>query len=252
VPDLLVILGCTVAAGLLLRTFLLGAFVVPTRSMESTLVPGDVVLVNRLAYGLTLPDWFPLVSSSGGGLRLVTLSEPRRGDILAFVGHPSDVAGRTAPTLLKRCVGVPGDTLVLAGDRLRGVIVERPTAGRGTKARTIVLPRAGDIVELTPTTAALFRMLVEDDGHMLTIEGDGGVRVDGRLTDRYRVSQDAYFVLGDNRPASLDSRVFGVVPAGRVLGKAVLVFWSRMDQAEPGMFPPLLAGVRWTRIGTLL
>jgi len=254
VRDIGVILGCSLVAALVLKTFLLGAFFIPSRSMESTLLPGDFVLVNRLAYGVRLPRCLPLVPVPVSGIPRVAFSSPRRGDILAFTASPSGASECDAPTLLKRCVALPGDTLIFGGKRLQvnGVSVGVLNLTPRPEQQRVVLPRAGETITLTAATAGLFRALIEEEGHMLEIDDGGIVSLDGIAAREYRTAQDAYFVLGDNRSSSLDSRYFGVVPADRVIGKAFLVYWSRSDVPEPDGFRNPLAGVRWTRIGLLL
>jgi len=254
VRDILFILGCTLGAGLFLRTFLVGAFFVPSRSMEATLLPGDFVLVNRLAYGVSLPRCLPLIPSAASGIRLASFSTPRRGDIIAFLGPEGASGTCDRPTLVKRCVALPGDTLRFGSRRMRlnGLSVDLPEEANSPASLCIVLPHAGERIRLTAATAPIFRPLIEEEGHTLSLEEDGAVRLDGVPAGEYRTSQDAYFVLGDNPSSSIDSRSFGVVPADRVIGKAFLVYWSRGGGREIDGRGNPFAGVRWTRIGVLL
>ena len=254
VRDVFLLLGCTLAVGLLLKMFLVTAFFVPTSSMERTLLPGDFVLVNRLAYGVRIPRCLPVMSIALSRTSGFSFSSPRRGDIIAFEKPSPEGSDCVVPTLLKRCAGIPGDTLSYRGNRLRvaGFSAEIPGGDPTATPRSIVLPRAGETIELCATSAEVFRPLIEEEGHTVTIGQDGLVKVDGLPAAEYTVEQDAFFVLGDNPSSSLDSRLFGVVPARRIVGKAFLIYWSRTEARESYGFGDFLQGVRWTRIGTLL
>jgi signal peptidase I len=222
--------------------------------MEATLLPGDFVLVNRLAYGVRLPRCFPFVPTTASGIRLASFSSPCRGDIIAFLGPPRRSGTCDLPTLVKRCVAVPGDTLRFGSHRVRvnGRSVDLPGEASSPASLCVVLPHGGDRVRLTAATARIFRPLIEEEGHTLSLDEDGAVCLDGAPAAEYQASQDAYFVLGDNPAVSIDSRSFGVVPADRVIGKAFLVYWSRSVEWEKDGLGNPFAGVRWTRIGALL
>jgi signal peptidase I len=181
-------------------------------------------------------------------------SSPRRGDIIAFEKPAPDALACDAPTLLKRCAALPGDTLFFSENsiRLPGFTIEIPALEHAPPSGSIVLPRAGETIALSAGSARFFQALIEEEGHTVMVDQDGLVRLDDFPASEYTVSQDAYFVLGDNRSSSLDSRFFGAVPAGRIVGKAFLIYWSRSDARERDAFGNPFEGVRWTRIGTLL
>ena len=252
--DILILVAFALVAGLLLKAFLVSALFVASRSMTATLLPGDFVLVNKLAYAVALPRCLPLLPGRTPILRLVTLSSPRRGDILAFYGQLESSPPCAAPTLIKRCVGLPGDTIDYAagGIRINSAPVAPAMPGTPRESVRIVIPRAGETVPLTARTAPVLRPLIEQGGHTLALEAESRVLLDGRPAQEYRTSEDAYFVLGDNTGASIDSRSFGLVPASRIIGKAFLVYWSRDLKPQGSAWVNPLAGVRWGRIGALV
>jgi len=252
--DILILVAFALVAGLLLKAFLVSALFVASRSMTATLLPGDFILVNRLAYAIALPRCLPLLPARPAPRRLLKLSSPRRGDILAFYGQGDASSPCAGPTLIKRCVGLPGDTIVsdAGGIRINSSPVVRATPGTPGGSVCIVLPRAGESVALTAATASVFRPLIEQEGHTLFVDPENRVLLDGQPVQEYRTSEEAYFVLGDNTGASIDSRSFGLVPASRIIGKAFLVYWSRDLERQTSGWGNPLAGVRWGRIGALV
>jgi signal peptidase I len=186
--------------------------------MRPTILEGERIVVNKLAYDLKLP--FTRV-------RLARWGEPRRGDV-AVLFSPSD-----GKRLVKRIVGVPGDVLAMRNERLilNGQPLEyRPAAGG-------VEPRAA----LEPGQFVAFEAL-GDRLHPIAISpGEDALRSFGPI----RVPDGQYFVMGDNRDRSFDSRYFGMVPAKAITGRAVAVAvsldpgnyflprWSRFFRALP-------------------
>lgn len=176
-----------------LRTALADWNPIPSSSMRPTLLEGDVVLVNRLAYDFK----FPLT-----GISLLRLGEPQRGDVITFTSPQDGVR------LIKRLVGVPGDVVELRDDRLliNGVPAEYgdatevsepvgPYAMRGVRATERFGARA-HAVQFLPTIPAK--------------------RNFGPIV----VPPESYFFLGDNRDYSADSRYVGMVPRSMLIGRA--------------------------------
>jgi len=203
---------------LVVRAFLVEAFKIPTSSMEGTLLAGDFLLVNKAVYGAEIP---------GMGLQLPALATPERGEVIVF--HPPH---EPAKHYVKRLVGMPGDTLEMRRKRLylNGVALEEPYVHHGDPH--------GDAVH--PGMAWQSRFLV------------GGPR-----PGRYRPSRDnwgpivvpegRYFVLGDNRDNSEDSRYWGLVTREDIRGRPWIVYYS--SQPEPTLGWGWLREVRWDRIG---
>lgn len=207
-----------VALFLVLRTFVVEAFTIPTPSMAPTLLPGDYLWVDKTAYGGTLP---------GLGWRWAGWRTPHRGDVVVFrpLHDPTRVS-------VKRIVGLPGDTLAMRGKVLyrNGRPVAEPYA-----RRIDVLPAPADPrldwqrrYAVAAAQAAPRRPTRDNWGPLVVPPG-------------------RYFVLGDNRDNSDDSRYWGFVPQDRILGRAWFVYFS-FDR-DPRRPVPWLTAIRWDRLG---
>jgi signal peptidase I len=187
----------TVTAILLLfgTTTLVQAFVIPTGSMENTLLVGDHLLVDKLAY------------APGGGLssHLLPYDALKRGDIIVF-RYPVDIK----QTFVKRLIGVPGDHIRLAQKRLflNGKPAEEPYAFHGTDYIDPFRDNFPSVLNGAAVPPAL---------EMLNKHVENGEVV---------VPPDSYFAMGDNRDFSLDSRYWGFVPRANIIGKPLMIYWS--------------------------
>ena len=107
------------------------------------------------------------------------------------------------------------------------------------------------IVPLSGKTIQLWRMLIMREGHSVGSGTSDTALIDGVPTSQYRIEKNYYFVLGDNRSNSLDSRFWGFVPEEMIIGKAMLVYWS-FDKSAGSSFTGRFSSVRWPRIGILV
>lgn len=202
---------------LVLRTFLVQTFVITSGSMENTLLVGDMLVVNRAAMGSRIPLT---------DVRIPGYSEPRRGDVIVF-----DPPHEETLKLVKRLIGMPGDTLRME-DRVLYVNGERrdePYVRHTDVAdeshpwmtwQRDYLPATVDPATYTPT---------RDNWGPLVIPA-------GR-----------YFMLGDNRETSLDSRYWGLLERWRLEGRAVFTYFSYNKESYRPF--PWIREVRWGRIG---
>jgi signal peptidase I len=181
---------------------------IPSASMRPTLLEGDVVLVNRLAYALKLPLT---------DIVLLPLGEPQRGDVVTF----SSPAGGTR--LIKRIVGLPGDRIAMQGDAL--LLNGRPVGLDSLQSRgESVAP--GWVVDAVRATEHL-----EGRPHAVQFLPALRARRDFAETT---VPPGHYFMLGDNRDNSEDSRVIGTVPREKLIGRAHRVLVSADWLGEDG------------------
>jgi signal peptidase I len=277
--DALWIVLATIAAALFLRTFVLEAYRIPSRSMEDTLLAGDFLLVNKFVYGASTPRYLPFTSVPLPHMTLPALSPPRRGDVMVFrfpgVHRPGD--DHPSSVYVKRVVAVPGDTVAiengvvfvngaavpvphhLSGDvrpapRARFVSGWVPAAGtlHPTRGNPVVVPGRDQTVRLAADSTGYWRTLVVQEGHRVEFLENGHVTVDGEPSEVYRFSRNYYFVLGDNRNDSYDSRYWGFVPDDNIIGKAMMIYWSWNESDQGLSLMERLGSIRWPRIGTIV
>jgi signal peptidase I len=202
----------TVVIAVFVITFIVQAFQIPSPSMENTLLVGDYLLVNKLCYG-------------GGGIAdyFMPYRRVQRGDIVVF-HYPVNPAQH----FVKRVVGVPGDRVRLINKQVfvNGVALKEPYAHFSRPADDLFrdnFPRLDVLSGPTPEWWIMLRKLVED----------------GQLI----VPQGYYFVMGDNRDNSYDSRYWGFVPQANIIGRPLLIYWS-VQGAEAEMTTPSSVGER--------
>jgi signal peptidase I len=175
---------------------------VPTGSMNPTIVEGDRILVDKAAYGLRVPFT---------SVRLTHGSDPQRGDIVIF---PSPKDGMT---LVKRVVGLPGDTIALQGERL--TINGAPLDYASTQSRAdeqLPIATRGEQREY------FSERLGEATHSIMVLPRRNAMRTFGPVT----VPPGKYFMMGDSRDNSEDSRYFGFVPRETIFGRAYRVAYS--------------------------
>ncbi len=271
--------GKTVLATLLVavfvKMFVVEAFRIPSGSMENTLQVGDFLLVNKLAYGIRTPRTIPLTTVPLSVATFSYSTEVRRGDVVVFE-FPGVRRGAESTlnevNYIKRCIGIPGDTVEILRSRVfvngremlfsRNVKVNQSEGyepwQRGIKGYTeteygpVVVPRSGDVIVLNRSTFVEWQEFIEREGHTTQLNAEGTVTIDGVETSSYTVERDYYFMLGDNRSNSLDSRFWGFVPRENLVGEALVVYWSwDSDLSFLSLFDKI-GSIRWERIGTLV
>ncbi|HME36827.1 MAG TPA: signal peptidase I [Candidatus Sulfotelmatobacter sp.] len=189
----------TVVIAIFVITFIVQAFQIPSESMENTLLIGDYLLVNKLCYG-----------GGVGGNHLMPYQKINRGDIIVF-HYPVDPQQH----FVKRVIGVPGDHLRMVNKRvlINGKTLDEPYV-------RFVEPLNDLYRDNFPRVDIAARRL----------EGEWWLQmqklvVDGQLI----VPEGHYFVMGDNRDDSLDSRYWGFVPQENIIGRPLVIYWSVQD-----------------------
>jgi len=192
----------TVVIAVFVITFIVQAFQIPSPSMENTLLVGDYLLVNKLCYG-----------GGGPGDYFMPYHRVQRGDIVVF-HYPVDPSQH----FVKRVIGVPGDRVRLVNKQVlvNGVPLKEPYAHFSRAADDVFrdnFPRLGVTPGETPEWWLQLRKLVED-GQLIVPEGH-------------------YFVMGDNRDNSSDSRYWGFVPQANIIGRPLVIYWSVRAEGDP-------------------
>lgn len=202
-----------ILAVLVLRSFVVEPFRIPSGSMMPTLLAGDFILVNKFSYGVRLP----VIDT-----KIIPVGKPERGDVLVF-RYPKN------PSIdyIKRVVGLPGDKVAYYNKQL--FINGEPASQTGLGTYDGVgagVTMAGAQIRSENLTGVEHNILI--DAQKGTLEGE------------FQVPDGRYFVMGDNRDNSNDSRYWGVVPEENLVGKAFMI-WMNWDSTA--------GGVTWSRIG---
>jgi signal peptidase I len=209
-----------IIAATILRIFVVQAFRIPTGSMEDTLLVGDFLLVNKFVYGVRTPDKIPLINVHIPWVRLPGFTKPKRGDVVVFK-YPEN----PDQDYIKRCVAVGGDTLQIINKELF-INGKRFPDAPNTKFSNYTLPKGQPQYDIKPS-------------------GAGNRDFYGPVV----VPEKHYFMMGDQRDNSLDSRYWGFLPEENVVGEAMILYFS-WDKTVP--LYKLYKKIRWSRIGDLI
>jgi len=222
-----------IAIALVIRTFLFEPFNIPSGSMKPNLMIGDYLFVSKYSYGYSrysLPFGLPLIPGR------ILESDPERGDIAVF-----KLPTNTSTDYIKRVIGLPGDTIQMKNGRLyiNGAMVKR-------EYLDVTLDRENDGSDMKMTIYT--ETLPGGVEHIIYEEGDNGPLDD---TGLYVVPEGHYFMMGDNRDNSQDSRVsemVGYVPLENFVGRAERLFFSTNGNARLWEFWRWPTTVRYGRL----
>jgi signal peptidase I len=208
----------------LLRSFIVEPFRIPSGSMIPTLLVGDFILVNKFAYGIRLP----IVNK-----KIIGVGEPQHGDVMVF-RYPDD------PSLdyIKRVIGVPGDRIVYVNKRLT------------VNGQELAVKPAGDyLYKERMSYANRYLETIGGRQHSILLEEDAPAAVPFVKQFPFRndctynseglactVPPGHYFLMGDNRDNSSDSRVWGFVPDANIVGKAFFIWFNFSEPSRFGSF----------------
>ena len=230
-----------VAIFLGIRAFIIEAYRIPSGSMEPSLLVGDWLFVNKFIYGPTIPFTNHPIRARIPGTPLRFYRDPRRGDIVVFQSPPQvDQPEDPTPTLVKRVIGMPGDTIYMR----KGLVYVNGIAQR---------QGYGAHAAPTPDQTSEYNPLF-DWQHGFERRGTRFAAPPPRPTHDdwgpLRIPENRYMMLGDNRYNSKDSRYWGLVPRNNVRGQPIFVYYSYDPECGSGVCP--LTDIRWKRIGHLI
>jgi len=206
---------------LVISTFLVQGYRIPSESMEGTLLPGDWLFVTKALYGADVP----LIDR-----RMPAIREPRRGDLVVFHSVEEDLA------VVKRVMGLPGDTLSMRdgvvirnGVRLSEPYITPPPALRSESPEVRARMRSWQLPHFAGSAPAGYDPDLYQWGPIV-------------------VPPESLFVMGDNRDQSYDGRYWGFLPRRNVRGAPLVIYYSY----DPASWRPLpfLSAIRWGRLGT--
>ena len=184
-----------VVLALIIKTSVVEAYKIPTASMEDTLLIGDFLLANKFVYGAQIPltNW-----------RLPAVSDPERGDVIIFT-FPGDGVTK----YIKRCIGLPGDTIELRDKELF------------VNGERFPDPAHAKFIDTT------------NDGQQVIQARRMGGQDSRDNFGPFVVPEDSYFMMGDNRDNSYDSRYWKCVRKDLIMGEAMVIHWSWDESAHP-------------------
>jgi signal peptidase I len=267
----------TLVVVLFIQSFFIQGYSTPTGSMLSTILIGDKMFFNQFLYGGSTPRFIPFTEVKLPYLRLPAIREPRRDDIVNFdfPGFRDEIEPSTKVQYLKRTIGQPGDVVEIKDKVVfvNGSEFPKPKGLQFSDRRIfkkgetdpdifpkgsgwnrdqygpIRVPAKGDVIELNRNNFTWWDTFIRREGHTIEIKDENDIFIDGKPSTSYTVEEDYYFMMGDNRDNSLDSRFWGFVPKENIVGKAWFVYFSWDSQIPFGDFGRLVNSIDIGRIG---
>lgn len=265
---------------IILNSFVFASFVVPTGSMEDTVLAGDFLFVNKFIYGGSTPRHIFYTNIRIPYFTVPGLRSVRKGDVIVFEfpGLRDEVKPDEFHYYLKRCVGVSGDTIEIR-DRVLYVNGEefprprymrtdpRPPLPRNQADPRIFprgkpwnednygplyIPGKGDTLRLSEDNFHGWQVFIQREGADARMLNDGTILIDGEETDYYIVQRNYMFGLGDNRNNSLDSRYFGLIAEDLLIGSPMVVYLSWDPHIPITNIFRKIGSIRWGRIGRVI
>lgn len=275
-------------AALFIITFIIQNTRIPTGSMEDTILVGDFVLVNKFVYGSSSPRYIPFTEIALPYFTLPALKDPKPKDIVVFE-YPGDrdqlEPNEKNVNYVKRCIGTPGDTVEIIDkvvfvnhkefwrppnikyyrgfyrSDLRPVpkgiaeprIFPKGVAWNEDNYGPLVVPKKGMTIPLNIYNVEQWRTIIDREyGKRVTEIRGNAIIVDGIPVSSYTFKKDYYFMMGDNRDDSLDSRFWGFVPRDAVVGEAFITLFSWDREIPFSDFFRLIKSIRPDRVLKLL
>ncbi len=269
-------------AAFFIITFIIQNTRIPTGSMEDTILVGDFVLVNKFIYGSESPKYIPFTQIEIPHFRFPAFKDPHRKDIVVFEfpGNRDQVhADPLGVNYVKRCIGLPGDTIQVINKVVyvnhkqfwiptfinymepfaepRGEadprIFPEGMPWNADNYGPLIVPKKGYTIKLDANNVEQWAITIDREfGKRVVAVSNGVVTIEGKPVTSYTFKKNYYFMMGDNRDDSLDSRYWGFVPRDMVEGEAFITLfsWNR-DIPFTDLFR-LIGSIRPDRILLLL
>ena len=271
------ILLLTLFLAITVKAFFIEAFRIPTNSMANTILSGDFVLVNKFIYSIKTPASIPLTYIKIPQVELISFRLPKRNEVIVFQfpGEQYENSPSQDITLVKRVVALPGDNLWIIDKKAvvnnlplkfpPEAIVERKStqdfgeaddrifpAGKSWNKDfygPIVVPKKGMRIEINPRNIGDWETTIKRDCEKGSVSVEGSVvMINGRPAREYVFTKNHYFVLGDNRDHSSDSRFWGFVPEDLIIGRAEYIYWSVKSTFDFSNVGEIFSSIRFNRI----
>lgn len=269
-------------AAFFIITFVIQNTRIPTGSMEDTILVGDFVLVNKFIYGSSSPKYIPFTQIEIPYFTLPAIRDPRPKDIVVFEwpGNRDQIkADELGVNYVKRCIGTPGDTVQVI-DKVVYVnkkqfwipphvkylqpypqpkgMVEPRIFPKGMPWNEdnygpLIVPKKGYTIPLNTNNIEQWETTIDREyGKKVVSVKDGVITIEGKPVTSYTFKKDYYFMMGDNRDDSLDSRFWGFVSKDMVVGEAFITLFSWDRDIPFSDFFRLIGSIRLDRVLKLL
>lgn len=275
-------------AAFVIITFVIQNTRIPTGSMEDTILVGDFVLVNKFVYGSSSPKYIPLTEIEIPHIKLPAFKDPNAKDIVVFEfpGNRDQIfPDELGVNYVKRCIGTPGDTILIIDKvvYVNGKEFWRPPhikyfAGRYSMNMQsiprgianprifpkgmpwnednygpLVVPYKGFTISLNMSNIEHWRTTIDRENGKRVVDISGSeILIEGKPVTSYTFKKNYYFMMGDNRDDSLDSRFWGFVPRDMVVGEAFITLFSWDRDIPFSEFIKLIGSIRLDRVLKLL
>ncbi|MEI8134362.1 MAG: signal peptidase I [bacterium] len=273
------IIAALIAIGI--RSFFVEAFRIPTGSMKNSLLVGDYLFVNKLAYSFKSPKYLPFTNVKIPHIGFNTFKVDR-GDVVVFEfpGNRDEIIPMEKNVnYIKRCIGIPGDNIEVRNKQVyvNGVAMVNPekwitsndTMPKGhpepggnlfpkgisnwnrDNYGPIHVPKKGEVIKLNASNYEQWAVFIAREDHKVDME-NGIVLIDTKPVSSYTVERDYLWMMGDNRDNSLDSRYWGFAPVDNVIGSGLFIYWSMFNppyaptEGDPDEVQKF--HIRWDRI----
>lgn len=267
----------TFCLAIFVKAFFVEAFKIPTNSMAETILSGDFVIVNKFAYSIHTPLMLPFTNVKIPRLNLISFHEPLRNDVIVFQfpGNQNEIYSTQDLTLVKRLIGLPGDTVWVIDKEVivnnshldippKAILHKEKEQNYGKpddrifpKGRDwnkdfygpIVVPKKWMKIKIDPKNIGEWEVIIDREFGKKVVSVEGSViMIDGKPSREYTFIKNYYFVLGDNRDHSSDSRFWGYVPEDLIVGRTEIIYWSVKSTFDFSNLGEIFNSIRFDRI----
>lgn len=239
--------------------------------MENTLFSGDYIIVNKIVYGLRTPDRIPLTGITIPSKKIISFFKPKRQEVVVFYYPLKDIYKTDENVIyVKRIIGEPGDTVEIRNKVVyinnESIVENEGVNSNSTRIKIpnqpnekiypqgkmwnedfygpLVVPKENMTVYLNKKNIYEWAQVIEKEtGEGSVIPEADGVKINGQFVTSYTFKNNYYFMLGDNREDSMDSRFWGFVPEDFIIGRASIIYWSVENEivvdSSKGFFPKI-------------
>jgi len=282
VIDFISSISFALIAAFLIITFIVQNTRIPTGSMEETILVGDFVLVNKFIYGSSSPRYIPFTEIKLPYFTLPALREPKANDIVVFE-YPGEkdrlFAREQGVNYVKRCIGTPGDTIKIINrvvyvngkefrrpphikylnyysknpNAIEPRIFPKGAPWNEDNYGPLVVPKKNSTINLDINNIEQWRTIIDREYGKRVVKVENNViTIEGKPVNSYTFNKDYFFMMGDNRNDSLDSRFWGFVARDTIIGEAFITLFSWDRNIPFTQIFKLIGSIRPERILKLL